>query len=163
MQADRTGYDDGVPYVATLLGGWETFGVPAGHIVWHQSRATFQVGPNEPFRAQLSAAVDYVAKLPPPPPPGIDTTAGSADVWDVGFWGPPGSDPPTQAELDAYCQWDMAEPAAPSMTSTLWVSIGRTGYAHAPIVQITVAQQVKPSVELVVISATYEPAGVNVD
>ena len=27
MQADRTGYDDGMPYVATLVGGWEMFSV----------------------------------------------------------------------------------------------------------------------------------------
>jgi hypothetical protein len=166
MQAERTGYDDGnhakLPYVATLLGGWETFGVPAGHIVWHQTRATFLVGPGEPFRPQLSAAINYIPNVPPPPPAMPDNTIG-ADLWDVGVWGPPGSDPPTPAELDAYLQWDMGMPAPPSMQSTLWVSIGRTGYAHAPIVQITVAQQLKPNVELIVLSATYEPAGVNVD
>ena len=31
MQGDRTGYDDGnhmkIPYVAAMVGGWETFGV----------------------------------------------------------------------------------------------------------------------------------------
>jgi hypothetical protein len=44
----------------------------------------------------------------------------------------------------------------------MWISIGETGFAHAPIVQITVAQQAKPDVELIAIAAVYEPAGVNV-
>jgi hypothetical protein len=44
----------------------------------------------------------------------------------------------------------------------MWVSIGMTGFSHAPIVQVTVAQQARPDVELVAIAATYERAGVNV-
>jgi hypothetical protein len=44
----------------------------------------------------------------------------------------------------------------------MWVSIGKSGFCHAPIVQITVAQQVKPDVELVAITATFEQGGVNV-
>lgn len=168
MQADRSGYDDGnhakLPYVATLVGGWETFGAPAAHIVWRQSRAAFVVGANEPFRPQLDATVDYVVTVPPPPPSMPDTTA-DADVWDGAPWGPDGSadNPPTPSELIAYLQWDQIEPATPSMRSTLWVSIGKTGFAHAPIIQVTVAQQGKPNVELTAISVTYEPAGVNVD
>jgi len=46
--------------------------------------------------------------------------------------------------------------------NTLWVSIGMTGFAHAPIVQVTVAQQATPDVELLALSTTYERAGVNV-
>jgi len=44
----------------------------------------------------------------------------------------------------------------------MWVSIGKTGFSHAPIVQVTVAQQAKPDVELVAIAATFEVAGTNV-
>ena len=44
----------------------------------------------------------------------------------------------------------------------VWVSIGYTGFSHAPIVQVTVAQQAVPEVELISIAATYEPCGVNV-
>jgi hypothetical protein len=38
------------------------------------------------------------------------------------------------------------------------VSIGMTGFSHAPIVQVTVAQQAKPEVELISIAATFERA-----
>jgi hypothetical protein len=44
----------------------------------------------------------------------------------------------------------------------MWISIGKTGYSHAPIVQVSVWQQAVPVVELIAVSATYEPAGVNV-
>jgi hypothetical protein len=69
-------------------------------------------------------------------------------VWDQGLWD------------DA--RWDQPPPLAPPVRSTLWVSIGETGYAHAPIVQVTVSQLAPPKVELISIGATYEPAGVNV-
>jgi hypothetical protein len=173
MQAERTGYDQlfdaatqavisQQPYVATLVGGWEMFGAPANTIIWHQSRAAFRTSAREPFQPQLSATTDYVVTLPPPPPPGPDP--GLLDVWDQGLWGPAGSDaaPPSPADIAAYAQWDQPGMTVPPVRNTLWISIGMTGFAHAPIVQVTVGQQAVPSVELLAISATYEPAGVNV-
>ena len=50
----------------------------------------------------------------------------------------------------------------PVVRNTGWVSIGMTGYTHAPIVQVTVAQQAKPEVDLISIAATFERAGINV-
>jgi hypothetical protein len=44
----------------------------------------------------------------------------------------------------------------------MWVSIGMTGYSHAPVVQVTVAQNARPIVDLISIAATFERAGVNV-
>ena len=44
----------------------------------------------------------------------------------------------------------------------MWVSIGKTGFSHAPIVQVTIGQQAKPDVELIAVGATFEVAGVNV-
>jgi hypothetical protein len=46
--------------------------------------------------------------------------------------------------------------------NTGWVSIGVTGFSHAPVVQVTVAQTALPNVELIAINATFERAGVNV-
>ena len=51
MQADRTGYDDGKPYVATMVGGWEMFQSAAAECVWHQARAAFSAGGSEPFHS----------------------------------------------------------------------------------------------------------------
>jgi hypothetical protein len=42
------------------------------------------------------------------------------------------------------------------------VSIGLTGYSHAPVVQVSIGQQAKPVVDLISIAATFERDGVNV-
>lgn len=161
MQADRSGYDDGLPYVATLVGGWEMFGSPSNQNVWHQARATFHSGSGEPFQPQLSAAVDYIVTIPPPPVVGPDP--GVRDVWDQGKWGPAGAAiPPTPSDILNYAQWDQPAAGLAPVRNTLWVSIGRTGYAHAPVVQVHIGQEAKPDVELISLTATYERAGVNV-
>jgi len=146
MQADRTGYDDGLPYVATLVGGWEVFQSPSQTITWRQARASFSARQGEPFQPQLSATTDYVVMIPTPPSAGIDP--GLLDLWDEGLWD------------DAL--WDVATPAKPTVRNTGWVSIGVTGFSHAPIVQVTVAQQARPAVDLINIAATFERAGINV-
>lgn len=163
MQADRGGYDDGKPYFCTLVGGWEMFGAPSAQIVWHQARASFRARAGQPFKPQLSAAIDYIITIPTPPPVGPDP--GIADVWDQGKWGPPGSfalDPPPPADIAAYAQWDQPSLGVPPARNTLWVSIGKTGHSYAPIVQVSIGQQAKPDVELIAISTTFERAGVNV-
>ena len=85
MQADRTGYDDGMPYTAILVGGWEVFQSPGQTITWRQARASFAARANEPFAPQLSATTDYVVVLPTPPSAGADP--GVLDLWDQGLVG----------------------------------------------------------------------------
>ena len=96
MQADRTGYDDGnhmkIPYVATLVGGWETFGAPSAQVVWYQSRAVFITSAIQQFNPQLSVTTDYLITIPTPPPPSLGSAA-SDDLWDIGTWGPPDGGP----------------------------------------------------------------------
>ena len=146
MQADRTGYDDGKPYTAVLVGDWEMFQQTSAQVVWHQARASFFSGNAEPFQPQLAACTDYLVRLPPPPPAGPDP--GLKDVWDQGLWD--------------HMKWDQPSVGQAPVRNTGWVSIGETGYSHAPIVQVTVAQQAKPNVELISIAATYERMGINV-
>jgi hypothetical protein len=146
MQCERTGKDDGGPYVATLVGGWELFGSGAAQTVWHQARASFTAIGTQPFLPQLDATTDYVVTIPPPPSAGIDP--GLEDVWDQGLWD--------------VALWDQPSVARPPVRNTMWVSVGKTGFSHAPTVQITVAQQATPNVELIAIAATFEKAGVNV-
>jgi hypothetical protein len=165
MQADRSGYDDGVPYTAILVGGWEVFQSPSQTISWRQARASFSAAAGQPFQPQLSAVTDYVVTLPPPPPAGPDP--GIADVWDQGDWGPDLGGPPppvpTTPERDQYAQWNQIAPRNPPIVrNTMWVSIGVTGFSHAPVVQVTVAQQAKPNVDLISIGAVFERCGVNV-
>jgi hypothetical protein len=146
MQADRTGYDNGKPYLATLVGSWEVFQSPSQTVTWRQSRATFSAKVGEPFQPQIYATVDYIISLPPPPQAGYDTSA--LDLWDSGLWD------------DAI--WDAGVAPVQVIRNTGWVSIGLTGYSHAPVVQVTVAQQLKPEVDLINIAATFERDGVNV-
>jgi hypothetical protein len=146
MQADVSGNDDGVPYVATLAMAWDIFQSAPSQVVWHQARATFRANYGEPFQPQLASAVDYVITVPTAPPPGIDP--GNSDVWDSGLWD--------------QAKWDQQPSNKPLVHNTHWVSIGTTGYTHAPIVQVTVSQTSKPTVELIAIGATYATLGVNV-
>jgi hypothetical protein len=156
MQADRTGMDNGLPYTATLVGGWEMFSSQSTTITWRQARASFASRAGEPFQPQLSATTDYVIVIPTPPSAAPDP--GVLDVWDQGLWAttPPDPEPTFQAK------WDQAAPSTPTVRHTGWVSIGFTGFSHAPIVQVTVSQQAIPEVELISIAAVYEPCGVNV-
>ena len=147
MQADRSGYDDGIPYLACLVGGWEMFQTPPLSLVWRQARATFTSSSGEPFQPQLAACTDYVIRLPIPPVAAPDP--GVQDVWDQGLWD--------------QSKWD--QPSAlltPVVRNTGWVSIGETGFSHAPIVQVAVSQQSKPNVELISIAAMYDKLGANV-
>jgi hypothetical protein len=174
VQADITGTDNGVPYTCTMVGGWEMFSSQSATIVWRQARASFAARAGEPFQPQLSATVDYVITIPPAPSAAPDP--GPLDVWDQGLWGPtpgwtppwtsgnplPGQGAPSAPDIAAYAQWDQPAPATPTVRNTMWVSIGFTGFSHAPICQVTIAQQAAPEIELISIAATYDGAGVNV-
>jgi hypothetical protein len=129
-----------------MVGGWEMFSSQAATMVWRQAKAAFTAGANESFIPQLAATTDYVITVPPPPPAGTDL--GPQDLWDQGKWD--------------VAKWDQASAAQPVAHNTGWVSIGSTGFSHAPIVQVTVAQAAPPVVELISIAALYEPAGLNV-
>ena len=99
--------------------------------------------------------------IPPPPDPGPDP--GLLDVWDQGLWGPtPTSNPPTPEDKEDYAQWDQPGAGVPPIKNTMWVSIGETGFSHAPIVQVSVEQQIRPNVELVSVSATFLRMAANV-
>jgi hypothetical protein len=172
MLAESTGFDDsywddtinritGTNYVCTMVGGWEMFQVPPNQVTWMQARATFFSSAREPFEPQLAASVDYEFRIPAPPVPGPDP--GLLDVWDQGLWGPtPTSNPPNDADRDAYAQWDQPGAGVPPIKNTMWVSIGETGFSHASIVQVNVAQQVRPNVELVSVSAIFLRMAANV-
>lgn len=146
MQADRGGYDNGLPYVCTLVGGWEVFQSPAQTIVWRQSRAHFKARAGEPFRPQVAGCVNYIVTIPTPPSPGPDP--GPLDLWDEGLWD--------------EALWDAEGPSAPTIQNTGWVSIGLTGFSHAVVVQVSIAQVSKPVVDLISVSNTFERGAITV-
>lgn len=157
QQVDSTGFDDthfnvtlnkyvGDTYACTMVGGWEMFQSPPNQVTWFQARAAFFSRAREPFEPQLAATTDYEFRIPPPPSAGPDP--GVLDLWDQGLWD--------------QAKWDQATPGAAPARNTMWVSIGETGFSHAPICQVTIGQQVKPDVELISISATFLRMGANV-
>ena len=83
MQAEKGGNDNGLPYHATLVGGWEMFQQPSATVVWHQARAVFIS--NEAFVPHLSATTDFEIVIPTPPPVVADVGL-SDDAWDQGKW-----------------------------------------------------------------------------
>jgi len=146
MQADQGGNDDGLQYTATLVGGWEMFQSPSQMNVWRMARASFTTRPNTNFLPYLSACTDFLVTIPQTPPAAPDPSL--LDVWNEGLWD--------------QARWD--QPGAPLavVKNTGWVSIGMTGYSHAPVMMATFQQQSNPDIELVSISATYERGGINV-
>ncbi len=144
MQADRTGSDDGEPYVATC---WRL-----GHAPERSRRGGVASGPRtvlgggRPFHPQLSSCTNFEIILPPPPPVGLDP--GISDVWDQALWD--------------QGHWDTGVNAQPIVRNGGWVSIGITGFTHAAVVQTTVAQQARPQIEMIAVDATFERLGVNV-
>jgi hypothetical protein len=146
MQADRTGYDDGKPYVCTMVGAWGIFGQQAQNKTWSQARVSFTAREGEPFVPQITACTDYVIELPTPPHAGTDP--GPLDVWDQGLWN--------------HMKWDAPALPSPTVRNTGWVSIGATGFTHAPVIQVTVGQVGKPNVEMVAIDGLYWALGTDV-
>ena len=156
MLAESSGFDDahedaggniiGNSYVCTMVGGWEVFQSPPSQVTWLQARAAFFSAAKEPFEPQLTATVDYEFRIPPPPSVGPDP--GPLDVWDQGLWD--------------VAKWDQPGAGNPAVRNTMWVSVGETGFSHAPIVQVNIGQQFKPDVELISIAATFVRMGANV-
>ena len=157
MQAESTGFDDahwdellgrytGNGYACKMVGGWEMFQVPPNQVTWLQARATFFSSAREPFEPQIAATTDYEFRIPPPPNAGPDP--GLLEVWDQGLWD--------------QARWDQPGAGIAPVKNTMWVSIGETGFSHAPIVQVTVGQQARPDVELISLSATFNRMAANV-
>jgi len=157
QQVESTGLDDaswdvglgrntGNTYACKMIGGWEMFQVPPNQVTWFQARAAFFSSAREPFEPQLAATTDYEFRVPAPPNAGPDP--GLLDVWDQGLWD--------------TALWDQGAVGIAPVKNTMWVSIGETGFSHAPIVQVTVGQQARPDVELISISATFLRMAANV-
>jgi len=170
MQADIGGYDtitdvddvdQRMPYIASYVGGWEVFGSPPNQFTVRQARCSFNTRAIEPFVPQVTCAVNYVYELPPPPPIGGDPQLG--EVWDQGLWGDDHALPfPIPGDPADGVRFDRPAPPMPNTRSTYWVSIGETGYSHAPIVQVQINQAAKPDVEVLGVSFIAEQIAVAV-
>lgn len=140
IQTDITGSDDGALIYYTYIGQNEHLAGVGRYTTVQQARAIFRTK-NE-FNPQLSVATDYIPDLPTAPSAALASSA--AGEWDVGLW--------DQALWDTGSQF--------YISTTQWVSIGRSGYAHAPQLQITSGSAASPSAELIMFEVTHDPGAI---
>jgi hypothetical protein len=134
VEAEVSGADQGKPYTSACVPLHETLKAPASLKTSLLMRATLRA-PSE-IVPRLSLQRDYKVSLPGAP----DAIAVSGSgVWGGGVWGQ--SQWGGVAEKNIYQRWQ---------------SVGGSGYAIAPGVQITSGSLVAPDVELVSIDVTYD-------
>lgn len=137
--ADTGGTDDGELIYYTYIGQNDHLGSVGQLKTIRQARAIFRTK-NE-FTPQISVSTDYVISLPTPPD--AAASSGASGVWDVGVWD--------------EARWDTGSNYY--TVTTRWISIGTTGFVHAPQVQVTSGSVAAPSAELITFEVTYEPGG----
>ena len=130
------GSDDGLPYVAAYVGQFETLGLPGIEKSIKNVRPTLSASVEiDPF---VSVLVDYDETLSAAP---NAATSSASDGWDISTWD--------------VSVWDAEAAAGYSPEDGLWRSVGKTGYAIAPEVQMTFGGLAAPTVDLVDIHATF--------
>lgn len=139
-RAEVGGYDDvSTPYVSTYVGSWDHLGAVGSIKAVKQARAVFRT--SVAFAPKISMSKDYTVSLPAPPNAEAGTEA--PGIWDSGIW--------DFSKLDAGLTY--------YTVNTRWGSIGQTGFAAAPQIQVTNGDIVPPTAELVIFEVTYEMGG----
>lgn len=136
MQADITGSDDGELIYYCYVGHMDHLGAAGSYKTVTQARAIFRTLGD--FNPVVSITTDYSTVLPTYP---SAASPAAASLWDVGLW--------DEAVWDAGVNYYTAQ--------TNWVSIGLSGFAHAPIILVTSGSEAAPSAELVAFDTAYLP------
>lgn len=139
MQADINGSDDGAPIYYRMAYHMDHLGAIGRQKTVLQARGIFRT--KAEFNAKISVSTDY--ELSFPAYPDAATPSASPGEWDVGLWDVAAWD----TGLNYYT------------VQTRWVSIGKTGFSHAPQLQIVSGTDAAPSAEMVAMDLTYIPAG----
>jgi len=137
LQADITGSDDGEIIYYSYVGQPDHLGAPGVYKTVSQARAIFRtLGEFNPI---VSVTTDYTVTLPTFPSAGSPI---APSLWDVGLW--------DQAQWDAGVEYYTVQ--------TRFVSVGRSGFVHAPVILVTSGSEAAPSAELVTIDMVYQSA-----
>lgn len=138
LEGETTGRDIDLPYFPLYVGHAEHLRTPGRYKTVKSMRAAF-VG-STPMSLRLSCSSDYKVTLPAYP----NAPESEGDVgWDVSLWD--------------EGLWDEGGTAGDSIVSTTrWVSIGRSGFAINPQVQMTCNTAIKPDNELVSFDTIHE-------
>lgn len=133
-QFEAGGTDNGKNYTAAYLGQHESLGIPGVQKTTNLMRAVFRT--NMRLVPLVAAATDYDRNICPAPTAGEEPAG--AGIWGLTKWG--------------AGTWGSGTTVT---TQAAWSSIGRTGYAIAPEVQLTFGNVSKPDVELISVDATF--------
>jgi hypothetical protein len=140
MQCELGGDDDGAEYVCTLVVQFDHLGAPGFTKQVHMARSTYLA--SQPFEDMISVSTDYQIDLPVAPNPAVSSAI--PGLWDVGLWD--------------VSVWD-DDPSLKSVKAK-WASIGLSGYAIAPQLQVTCQSTILPDAELVGVDLTYETGSI---
>lgn len=137
---DNGGTDDGANFTALCVLQPSDLSAPARQKIVHMARGTFLA--STPFIFNISAVTDYMtdAGAAPNSSPEFRIPLWDTAVWDVDTWDGGGS----------------------RTVSTRWASIGRSGFAVSPVVQVTSGTNLGIDAELVSVDVTYEIGGIAV-
>jgi len=134
IEAEVTGYDQGLPYTATCVPLFDPLRTPASLKVGLLARATLLS--TSDIEPQMSLQSDYVVNLPSAPSAAVIESANS---WGTGVW--------NQSKWDTSTQKNIHQQ---------WQSVGGDGYSLSVSAQITSGSLLPPDVDLVSIDLTYD-------
>lgn len=136
VEAEVTGADEGLPFVATVIPLFSDLGSPASLKTIGMARATLLTA--YPLVERISIQVNFTFNLPPAPD---SAQTGNPSVWGLGVWG--------------QSQWgqEVAKKA-----QQRWFSVSGSGYSIAPALQITSGSIVPLNAELVRFDMTGQTA-----
>lgn len=140
LRCEIGGDDDGAAYVCTYVGLFDHLSQTGAYKTVHLARMTFLA--SQPFIPRISLSTDYQVSLPVPPNPAEASAVES--LWDVGLWD--------------VALWDALN--APKRTINKWASMGKSGFAGAPQIQIASQGTALPDAELVGIDLILETGAV---
>jgi hypothetical protein len=142
LQLEAAGADNEMPFVWRMSWLPTPLGAPGVFKLASLARATFRA--LVPFTPKLSVANDYGRLFPAAPSAPLDSAA--VALWDVGIWG--------------ESRWDDAPGAENRVTRvTPWVSVGASGVAVSPQVQVTSGGSRMLDAELVAYDVAYQTGG----
>lgn len=138
VEAEVTGADRGAPYTAVWVPLFDALKAAASLKTSQTMRATLSA-PDEVV-PRLSLQADYSVSLPTPPD---DAGVPGSNTWGTAVWG--------------VSLW--SEQAA-NRVFQRWQSVGGSGYAIAPGLQITSGKASPPDVEVIKVEITYDQGDV---
>lgn len=141
-KAESGGQDNTASYLCRMSMEADHLGKPGVYKAIKMARGIFRESATT--NPKLSVAMDYSTTFPSAPSAAAD--GGLTGVWDSGVWD-------TAIWDDGTSLDDL------STATTRWVSMGKSGYAVSPQVQITVGNNRKPDARLVSVELIYETGG----